>query len=203
MLAAFVLAATTLLLTATPASAHDELASSDPAADSSVDALPDELTLTYSAELLSDAGSTVVQVTDSAGADLTDGAPTVAGNVVTQPVAGTASGPIAVAWRVVSSDGHPISGEFSFVVAEAPAPVPTETTPATIATPTPAATEPAPAPTETASPESTVGSDGNALAWIIGIAVFVALIGVVVWLLGARARQQKHVQQERTAGRDG
>ena len=57
-------------------------------------------------------------VTDSAGTDLTAGAPVLDGVRVTQPLAGTAVGVVDVTWRVVSSDGHPISGEFSFSVGD-------------------------------------------------------------------------------------
>lgn len=206
VLTAVLLAATALLVTAAPASAHDELVSSDPAADSTVETLPAQITLTYSAELLSDETSSVVEVTDSAGTPLSDGAPTVAGSVVTQEISPGAPGTISVAWRVVSSDGHPISGEFSFVAAEAAAPAPTEeATPEPTATPT--AAEPVPTATATTEPVETADaddtSDGGILPWVIGTVVLLAVIGLIVWLLGARARQQKRAQQERTAGRDG
>ncbi len=53
------------LLVASPASAHDELVSTDPAADTSLDALPAQLTLTFSGELATDPGATELQVTDA------------------------------------------------------------------------------------------------------------------------------------------
>ena len=80
------------LLVASPASAHDELVSSDPAADSSLDALPAQLTLTFSGELATDPGATELQVTDAAGTSLADGDRVVEGTVVTQPLTGAASG---------------------------------------------------------------------------------------------------------------
>ena len=46
------------LLVASPASAHDELVSSDPAADAALEALPAQLTLTFSGELATDPGAT-------------------------------------------------------------------------------------------------------------------------------------------------
>ena len=72
------------LLVASPASAHDELVSTDPAADTSLEALPAELTLTFSGELAADPGATELQVTDASGAVLADGDPLVEGTVVTR-----------------------------------------------------------------------------------------------------------------------
>ena len=179
------------LLVASPASAHDELVSTDPAADTSLEALPAQLTLTFSGELATDPGATELQVTDASGAVLSDGDPVVEGTVVTQPLSGAASGLVTVLWKVVSSDGHPISGEYSFTVAGAPAPTqtPTET-----AAPTPSATT---APSETVEPTPTVtseptASDGSsALPWIIAGVLALALIGAVVYLLVSRSRREK------------
>jgi methionine-rich copper-binding protein CopC len=187
--------------TAVPASAHDELVSSTPAAGTSVDVLPAQLVLTFSAELLSDGSSTVVQVTDESGASVTDAAPVVQGSTVTQSLAGTATGDVSVLWRVVSSDGHPISGEFAFDVAATPAtPTPTMS-PAPSAEPAPAATASAsPTPTATVAPVDSSGADP--LPWVLAGAGLLVVIGLVVWLLATRARQQKEVERERIAGRD-
>ena len=125
----------------------------------------------------------------SEGASLADGAPTVRDNVLTQPLAGEASGAVKVLWKVVSSDGHPISGEFTFTVEGAPAPAPTETT-----VPTPTETA---APSESAGPTPTVtnepvADDGStALPWIIAGVLALALIGAVVYLLVSRSRREK------------
>ncbi|GAB3153252.1 copper resistance protein CopC [Microbacterium neimengense] len=198
-LATLLLAAGGVALGAAPAFAHDELVSSDPASGSTVETLPAALTLTFSGDLLSDASTTVIQVTDAAGASLADGAPSVSGNVVTQALTGSASGQIAVAWRVVSSDGHPISGEFAFTSNAAPiaTPTPTETPEAT-----PAASA-APEPEMTAFTEQAPASEESAPVWpwIVGAVVVLIAIALVVWLLGARARQQKQSASERTAGR--
>ncbi|KJL42520.1 MULTISPECIES: copper resistance protein CopC [Microbacterium] len=186
-LAALLLAFGVVLATASPALAHDELLGSDPAADSTLDALPAQLTLTFSAEIADDDGASVVEVTDSSGSSLVDGAPTVQDNVLTQPLAGEASGAVRVLWKVVSSDGHPISGEFSFTVTGAP--TPTET-----ASPTPTATT---APTESAEPTPTVTSEpvadegSSALPWIIAGVLALALIAAVVYLLVSRSRREK------------
>lgn len=194
-LAAALLVAFGIVLTAaSPAQAHDELLGSDPAADSSLDALPAQLTLTFSAEIADDDGASVVEVTDATGASLADGAPTVQDNVLTQPLTGEASGAVTVLWKVVSSDGHPISGEFSFTVAGAPTPTATGT-PAPTETATPTQTsEPSPTPTAV-SPEDAGSSFGGAWPWIIGGILVAAVGGAVAYLLVSRARREKTLSE--------
>jgi len=178
------------LLVASPASAHDELISTDPAAGTAIDALPAQLTLTFSGELTTDPGATELHVTDAAGTSLADGDPLVEDTVVTQPLSGAASGIITVLWKVVSSDGHPISGELAFTVTAPPAPTPTET-----ASPSPSespsaepSAEPTPAPSET--PAAGDASDaGAALPWIIGGILVAAIGGAVLYLLVSRVRR--------------
>ena len=173
-----------------PAHAHDELIGSDPAADSALDALPAQLTLTFSAEIADDEGASVVEVTDAAGTSLAAGAPAVQDNVLTQPLAGEASGAVTVLWKVVSSDGHPISGEFAFTVEAAPTPTAT-TTPEPTATASEAAS-PQPPPSVTSEPVADSGS--NALPWIIAGLLAAALLGAIVYLLVSRARREKALE---------
>ena len=185
------------LMVASPASAHDELVSTDPAADAVLEALPAQLTLTFSGELATDPGATELQVTDAAGTSLADGDPLVEGTVVTQPLSGAASGVVTVLWKVVSSDGHPISGEFAFSVPTAPTPTPTPTATATASpseTPVETAT---PAPVETAVP---VDSGAASLPWILLAVIGVALLGGVTYLLVSRARRQKALEAASAAG---
>lgn len=104
------------LTVASPAWAHDELIGASPAVNGNVDALPSEITMTFSGVLIDQPGATQVVVTDAAGSSLTDGDPKLDGTRLMQPVAGTPSGPVTVIWRVVSSDGHPVSGEYTFTV---------------------------------------------------------------------------------------
>jgi methionine-rich copper-binding protein CopC len=156
-IAAFGVAAGLLAaLVAGPAFAHDELIGTDPAADSAVGALPASVTLTFSGVLLTGEGATEVVVTDAAGTDLTASAAAVDGVRVTQALTGPASGPVQVAWRVVSSDGHPISGQFSFTVGDA-------------------ASVPSPA-----SPVDTAGAEGDFPVWIVVGVIVVVVVGAVV-----------------------
>lgn len=188
--AALLLAFGVALAAASPAQAHDDLIGSDPSAGAALDALPAQLTLTFSAGIAADEGASVVEVTDAAGTTLADGSPSVSDNVLTQPLAGEASGAVTVLWKVVSSDGHPISGEFSFAVAAA-APTPTET--ATAAPTESAAPDETPAPSTapTVAPED-AGSDAAAVwPWVLFGLIAAAAAGVVAYLLVARARRDE------------
>ncbi|PRA83501.1 copper resistance CopC family protein [Microbacterium sp. MYb66] len=108
---------------ATPASAHDQLISSTPAADERLTTPPESITMTFSGELLVlDESSTgaVVLVVDSSGKDWVAGDVTVAGRTVTAALApGMPSAGYQVRWQVVSEDGHPIAGVVPFTVGDA------------------------------------------------------------------------------------
>ncbi len=201
-LPALFLAIAAVFVGSAPAFAHDALVSSDPAADSTVDTLPAEIALTFSADLLSDAGTSVIEVTDSAGTVLSEGSPVVAGNVVTQPLSGTASGTISVVWRVVSSDGPPIDGTFAFTAAAAAA-TPSEEPSATATSEASAEPEPTMTTISTGVDDEADAAMPQLWPWIIGAVIAVVVIALIVWLLGARARQQKQASAERTAGRRG
>ena len=65
------------LAVAAPAAAHDEIVSSSPAADEQLTAAPEQITLTFSNELLvlEENSGTAMMVTDAAGEDWVAGAP--------------------------------------------------------------------------------------------------------------------------------
>lgn len=182
------------LMFASPAHAHDELTGTDPSADATVDVLPNELTLTFSSAISQEDGASEIEVTDASGTSLVAADPSVTDNVLTQPLEGDAAGEVTVLWKVVSSDGHPISGEYSFTVT---APVPTET-----AEPEPTATEdPIVEPTTEASaePSATATADavdadnasGAVWPWVVGGIVILGVAGAVTYLLVSRSRQKK------------
>lgn len=101
----------------TPAHAHDELVSTNPAADTTLEQAPSELELTYSGDIMDVAGANQVRVTNAAGETVTEGEPEVDRTVVTQDLATQETDDTyTVTWRVVSSDGHPIQGTFTYTV---------------------------------------------------------------------------------------
>ncbi|QDE35260.1 copper resistance protein CopC [Microbacterium foliorum] len=187
-LAAALLTAFLVLFAPLSASAHDSLLASSPEADSTVDTLPAELTLTFSAKLIDETGATEVVVTDPSGDSVTEGAATVEGAIVTQQLSTEApAGAYHVIWKVVSSDGHPTSGEFDFTVANSTEAAPTaepsaEPTDTPTAAPAPIATA-GPGTDATPAPESDDSSASTTLIWVLAIAAVLVIGGIVVWLV--------------------
>ena len=101
-----------VIVTGRAAVAHDVLERTSPAAGTTVDRMPQTVTLTFSEEPL-DIGTQVV-VSGPAG-PVSSGAPTIEGRDVTQAVSPSApAGDYTVSYRVTSDDGHPVSGTFGF-----------------------------------------------------------------------------------------
>jgi methionine-rich copper-binding protein CopC len=112
-----------LVLPAAPASAHAELVGSNPKDGATVQRLPTEVQLEFDEEVFTPA---YVQVTASDGTKVGAGAPDVAGTTVTLPLTQDGpSGSYTVAYRVVSDDGHPVTGEITFDVTTGPPPAST------------------------------------------------------------------------------
>ena len=104
-----------LLALPVPAQAHDTLLSSDPEDGASLETSPEEITLTYSADILE--VSPLVRISDENGDELAEIVPTVEGPVATATLEEPLPAGIhTVQWRVVSSDGHPIEGTFTLTV---------------------------------------------------------------------------------------
>jgi methionine-rich copper-binding protein CopC len=117
-----VLLATAPLLTGAPVLAHTELISASPAQGDVVESLPGTVELTFSEAV----GSTAyVAVNGPDGEAVSDGEPQVVDGVVTQRTAGSGSaGAYTVDYRVVSADGHPVSGQVEFTVGSGTGPPP-------------------------------------------------------------------------------
>lgn len=190
---AAVLTFAALLLVAGPASAHDQLLSSDPKDGATLDEHPSSISLTFSAAPL-DTGIEVALVgpdgVTAQGQDIQ-----VDDKVVTAQLADDLpAGRYDVAWHVVSSDGHPIDGEFGYTVEAAAEPAATPSDEATEepemstqeAEPTDAAQAPDDAvqptePSELAGAGDGAGAGGLAVTGGIVAAVLVVL-GVVVMM---------------------
>jgi methionine-rich copper-binding protein CopC len=112
--AVIAVAAVAVLGVATPASAHSQLETTAPAAGTTVTTSLAQVTLTFN-EVVRGKFSTVV-VSDASGRSWSDGAVSVVDDDVHQAVYPLKSGAYTVAWRVVSADGHPVSGEYHFSV---------------------------------------------------------------------------------------
>ncbi|GLY30060.1 copper resistance CopC family protein [Kineosporia sp. NBRC 101731] len=166
-----------LVLGAGPALAHDQLDETNPADGSTVQTVPDEIVLDFSATPLA-LGSAVRVV--GPGGDITSGKPKVVDNRVTQEVsAGRPAGDYTVQWRVTSSDGHPISGEFGFTARKGDEVSTASPEPSSAATGTEAA-----APGTTVATAATETEDGGTSPVLIITLLVLALvvIGAVAYL---------------------
>ncbi|MGN9779909.1 copper resistance CopC family protein [Nonomuraea sp. ZG12] len=190
--AAAILAALFVLATAAPALAHDALKSSDPAKGATVKAL-DEVKLEFTGNVR----MPFVIVRGAGDVQHQAGKPDLDGPVVTQKLKGELSdGAYVIAYRVVSSDGHPIEGEVPFTVKGA-TPSPSQTAASTEATATepasPAASpEDSPAQSPVQAPAEPVAAEGAATTtfpiWLLVIVG--ALVGIGVgFLLSARKKK--------------
>ena len=138
---AFVLstAAVISVISALPASAHTALVKITPYAGAQLATAPTKVVLEFN-EPVSKTFAVVV-VSNAGGVSVARGKATVLGAKVTQPLSpGLASGAYRVAYRLVSADGHPVSGESKFTLTLTPA-----ASPATSAE-APSASAPASAP---------------------------------------------------------
>lgn len=166
------------LALAAPASAHDQLVASDPAADSAIDTLPEQLTLVYSGELIDAEDGTAVQVLSPSGEDVA-GEATIDGTDVDVSLTDGGAGDYEVTWRVVSNDGHPIDGSFGFSVSGGAGADDADHTDA--ADSTDSTEEGSDAQTEDAVDDATATEDDQGG---LGAGVWVALAGGLVAVIG-------------------
>jgi MYXO-CTERM domain-containing protein len=158
-----------LLVVAPSASAHDALVSTSPASGSTLTSPPTAITLTFEEPPTTQGMAVALTSPDGTVAKLV---PTLAGDVVTAPVAGTlAPGGYRVAWRIVADDGHPVTGTFAFTLA---------------ASTTASASASAPA---SAAPVTQVATEGTSSVgpWVVtGVVLLVVVAGAA--LLARRRR---------------
>lgn len=117
--AAAVAVALVVGLPATPAAAHAELISSEPASGEVLDSPPPQVALHFTEGVQID--DDAVTVFDSGGDELDLGDPIQSdgGATVTVDLPEIGDGAYVVTWRVTSSDSHPIHGAFTFRVGAA------------------------------------------------------------------------------------
>lgn len=102
------------LMSASPALAHDQLIGSNPKNGAKLDKQPEWLELEFSGNI-QDIGTEIQVMHD--GKDVSAGEITIEGRKVTSALPDDLGpGDYKVVWRVVSSDGHPISGDLTFTI---------------------------------------------------------------------------------------
>lgn len=177
-----------------PALAHSQLINSVPAAGASLDQPPTSVSLVFSEGVEPRFASVTIAV---AGAEPAQLPARVQGNEVVAevPISSSGAGEAIgweVAYRVVSGDGHPITGTVNFTVTAATTPAPTATAPTSA--PASAAAEPTAAPSP-AGPDqgSTVraGAAGLSIGALLGGAALVLALLVGAIALVARMRRER------------
>jgi methionine-rich copper-binding protein CopC len=175
VVAVTLLCAVTLLFGAAPAFAHTRLQSSDPADGTSLGAGPQRVSLTFNEPMQT--GFATVTVIGPDGRPYQSGEVAANGGTVSIGVAPLGpAGRYEIGYRVVSEDGHPVTGSVAFTLT-APGPAAASTA----AAPSSALAAPASAAPTSAAPAPVAAStddDGGAMPvwpWIVG---GVVLIGV-------------------------
>ncbi len=102
------------LLVGPAALAHDEIIDQSPAPDSQVEAGPIDIRLDFSNELLDLGSGAEIIVTSPDGSIAPATCAQLDGTLATAKTELDQPGTYTVAWRVVSSDGHPIEGSYNF-----------------------------------------------------------------------------------------
>jgi copper transport protein len=105
--------------------AHAALLKTVPEASRTVNSAPPEVRLTYSEPI--EPRFAIVSVTDAAGRQVTSGQPARAPGspqTLVTPLRSVPEGWYLVFWRVISADGHPVRGAFTFAVGPNPGPPP-------------------------------------------------------------------------------
>lgn len=165
-------------LTAGTASAHNELVSSDPQDGAVLTTAPTQIVWTFKSDVPLDTMTVTLIDSTMARSELSGSVhgPNGRTEVVT-PLPPLADGEISVRWRLVSADGHAVTGRVDLTIATGAA-APGTGTPATTV----------PAGTVTEPPTSTVdegepASTSSALRWLLRYGSYLAIMTVVGILL--------------------
>jgi methionine-rich copper-binding protein CopC len=164
LLACLLLAGAGLVGLAGPAFAHNVLVGSDPKDGTSMATGPSTVSLTFDLPI-QQGDFDVITVTGPGNTRWEAGPAKVDSNVISAPVRPLgAAGQYTVGYRILSADGHPVSGAVKFTLTKA-------------GTGTPAT------PTAASSPQAGSTSDGSVPVWpwIVGGVVLLG-VGVVVAL---------------------
>lgn len=161
-----------------PAAAHTDLVGSDPANGASLLRAPNQVTLTFNEAM----DPRLASVTLTVGPGVSTPLSVVAGAEPTEliarvPEATAGGGRWRIAFRVTSTDGHPVQGEFSFRVN--PPAAPTTDAPSAAS-----GTEPTARPSD--SPSSSSGDGRPRFIGAVGLAIGGFLILLAVLIVVAR-----------------
>lgn len=158
---------------ASPALAHNVLISTDPAKGASIEAGPAKITLTFD-QFVQNADVNQIAVTGPGGGQWAEGQAKVDGSVVSVPLRPLGpAGEYKIGYRILSADGHAVTGESTFTLAKA-------------GTGTPASAEAARGTGQTTA-ESTSDSGVPIWVWIAGAVVLLGVGLTVALRTGSKA----------------
>ena len=170
-----------------PSAKHATLVSSEPAANSRLASPPTQVRLVYSEPIEGKlAKVTIVPVTGTpivlrAGGDPRDV------HAVIAPVDALGAGSYKVEWRVVSADGHPVDGSFTFAVGDTTVRDTTVGTPPASVTPPPQSASPEPqASPEVWGPAAFGAPIIPAVLRGAGLGALMAAAGLLLFMAGAK-----------------
>ncbi|MDE1046318.1 MAG: copper resistance protein CopC [Candidatus Nanopelagicales bacterium] len=184
----FLLISLSLFSGAVPAFAHADLVSTTPVDGAALKSAPQSLTLSFNSTLLDE--MVEVAVSNSDGELVSGVVAESAGTDAVAPWPADLPGDTyKVAYRIVSQDGHPVTGSFSFSYPD-PETVTAEPTQDTTAEPEVTTMDDPTAEPETAAPETATPlvveespSDSESmLVWVLGfLALALVVAGYFIW----------------------
>src|SRR5690606_11703846 len=118
-LIATLLAVVLSVVGAAPALAHNVLVSSDPTNGAVLDTALQQVSFTFDQPIQN--FDPALKVFGPNGNDFTTAAPTIEGTTISAPIAAGPAGDYRAAYRIVSADGHPVTGEITFTLTDAAA----------------------------------------------------------------------------------
>ena len=101
--------------------AHGEMVQATPAVDSNVVTAPTEVSIEFDGKLqiIGNTNVNSIEVTDNQGQLISSPTSVVEGNKISTKLQLTdITGLVSVHYRIVSEDGHPVEGDYSFTVGE-------------------------------------------------------------------------------------
>ena len=116
-----VLAIASLFAFPVAAFAHGEMVKAIPAVDSNVLTAPTEVSIEFDGKLqiIGNTNVNSIEVTDNQGQLISSPTSVVEGNKISTKLQLTdITGLVSVHYRIVSEDGHPVEGDYSFTVGE-------------------------------------------------------------------------------------
>jgi hypothetical protein len=105
------------LLSSPVASAHGEIVSSSPEQYSNATPIPTQVWIQFDGNLQTLDGQAIntIDVVDSTGLTVSFGDPVIEGGTISTKISGqSAPGVFTVNYRIVSEDGHPVEGSYTF-----------------------------------------------------------------------------------------